>query len=63
MNLAGHEFKDRDLIKRVLLNMRPRRSERNVIRWVAVSDLFGVGSTVARALCCEFNLDPEAIIK
>ena len=63
MNLAGHEFEDRDLIKRALLNLRPRRGERNAYRWVMVKHLFGVGSTVAHALCAEFDMDPDEVIK
>lgn len=63
MNLAGHEFIDRDLIGRALRNMRPRRGERNVCRWVLVTQLFGVGLTVAHALCAEFNMDPDEVIK
>ena len=63
MNLAGHEFDERDLVWRVLRNMRPNRGERKVPRWVLVKNLFGVGSTVANALCHEFDLDPDEVIK
>lgn len=63
MKLAGHEFEDRELIRRALRNMRPRRGERNVYRWVMVKNLFGVGSTVAHALCAEFNMNPDEVIK
>jgi hypothetical protein len=63
MNLAGHEFIDRELIGRVLRNMRPRRGERYKPRWVLVMGLFGFGSTVARAMCQEFALDPDEEIK
>jgi len=63
MNLAGHEFIDRKLVERAVRNMCPLRGERNKQRWVLAMRLFGVGSTVAYALCREFNLDPEEIIK
>lgn len=63
MKLAGHTFDERDLIGRVMRNMRPRRGERNVMRWVLVRDTFAVGSTVAHELCREFNLDPDEVIK
>lgn len=63
MNLAGHTFDDRDLIRRVMRNLRPRRGERNVMRWVLVKGAFGVGSTVACALCVEFDMDPDEVIK
>ena len=63
MKLAGHTFDERDLINRVMRNLRPRRGERSVMRWVLVQDTFAVGSTVARALCREFNLDPDEVIK
>ena len=63
MNLAGHTFDERDLVGRVVRNLRPRRGERNVMRWVLVRDTFAVGSTVAHELCREFNLDPDEVIK
>lgn len=63
MNLAGINFDKRDLIGRVMRTMRPRRGERNVQRWVLVLDTFAVGRTVAHALCAEFNLDPDEVIK
>lgn len=63
MILAGYEFEDRELIGRALRNMRPCRGERNVQRWVLVKNLFGAGSTVAYALCAEFDLDPDEVIK
>ena len=31
MKLAGHTFDERDLIGRVMRNLRPRRGERNVM--------------------------------
>lgn len=64
IKLDIHEFEERDLIRRVLLNL-PRATGRKPklrVRWVAVRDLFGVGSTVAYALCREFDLDPEETI-
>ena len=44
-------------------NMRPRKGERSKQRWELAMYAFGVGSTVACALCVEFNLDPEEVIK
>lgn len=63
MILAGHTFEERDLIGRVMRNLRPCRGERNVMRWVLVMAAFGVGSTVAHALCWEFSMDPDEVIK
>lgn len=63
MNLAGHQFEDRNLIERVLRNLHPSRGQRNVMRWVLVKKVFGVGSTVANALCHEFGLDPDEVMK
>lgn len=58
MNLAGHHFDERELINRVMRNMRaPTRH--GEMRWVLVRDIFGVGSTVAHAMCDEFGLDPD----
>jgi hypothetical protein len=61
--LAGHVFEQRDLIERALRNLRRSRGSRSKERWVAVMETFAVGSTVAHALCHEFNLDPEEKIK
>lgn len=62
MELAGHKFDDRDLIRRVMTNMRgPNRYGQ--MRWVIVKEAFGVGSTVANALCHEFDLDPDEVLK
>ncbi|QLG96678.1 hypothetical protein HZF02_32695 (plasmid) [Pseudomonas yamanorum] len=57
MILANIQFDERDLIERVMHNMRP--CKRRQLRWILVRDTFGVGSTVAYAMCREFNLDPE----
>lgn len=61
--LAGHEFEGRGLVHRVMRNLRPRRGQRNEMRWVLAMGAFGVGSAVARALCREFNLDPDEVIE
>jgi hypothetical protein len=58
IDLAGHNFQERDLIKRVMMNLT-RRSKAQPQRWIAVRDAFGVGSTVAHALCREFGYDPD----
>lgn len=63
MNLAGHEISERDLIGRALSNMEPIRGHRHLLRWAVVAYRFGVGSTVAAALCREFCLDPDEEIK
>lgn len=62
MNLAGNEFVDKELIGRVMRNMRGT-SRYAQQRWVLVKHTFGVGSTVARALCHEFDLDPDEELK
>lgn len=62
MDLAGHQFDDRELIGRVMRNMRgPNRYGQ--ARWAIVKETFGVGSTVAHALCYEFDLDPDEVLK
>ena len=63
MNLAGHEYDDYTLAWGVMHNLSCRRGQRNVQRWVLVKECFGVGSTVAYALCHKYNLDPEEVIK
>lgn len=62
IKLDIHEFDERDLIMRVMRNMRGR-SRYGEMRWVIVRDTFACGSTVARALCHEFGLDPDQELK
>lgn len=62
MNLAGHEFAERDLLRRVMRNMTGT-SRQGTPRWVLVKETFAVGSTVANALCAEFELDPDEELK
>jgi hypothetical protein len=62
MNLAGHEFAERDLLGRAMRNMQGT-SRWGTMRWVLVKEAFGVGSTVAHALCAEFELDPDEELK
>ena len=64
MILAGHQFNERDLIGRVMRNAKPvRRKGSGIYRWSWVRDQFGVGSTVAQALCQEFGLDPDDMVR
>ena len=58
LNLAGHEYEERHLLAYVMKYMcSPTRHKQK--RWVVVTNTFGVGSTVAHALCREFDLDPD----
>jgi len=57
--LAGHSFEERELIGRVMRNMRTVKRSYGTQRWVRVMHTFCVGSTVAYALCEEFGYDPE----
>jgi hypothetical protein len=60
MNLSGCEFTERELLERVMRNMRGKRRGRYMNqRWILVKAVFGVGSGVAYALCHEFGLDPD----
>lgn len=63
MKLDIHEFAERDLIERVMRNMRGTTRAISRPRWALVRDAFGVGSTVARALCHEFNMNPDEELK
>lgn len=65
MILAGHDIKDRDLIWGVMHNLKgpSKYRHRGKERWVIVMEVFAVGSTVAHALCREFDLDPDEVLK
>lgn len=62
MMLSGVEIKERELIERVVRNVKgpsKYRSKYGTARWVLVRDAFGSGSGVANALCREFGFDPD----
>ena len=60
MDLAGHEYSERELLRRAMTNWRkPKTKCAGVPRWVKAKETFCVGSTVAHALCYEFGFDPE----
>ncbi|NWA11921.1 hypothetical protein [Pseudomonas gingeri] len=61
MIIAGVQLDERRLIARAMCNLRPANAPK--IRWAMVRDTFGVGSTVAYAMCREFKLDPEETVK
>jgi hypothetical protein len=62
MMLSGVEIAERELVERVVRNVKgpsKYRSKYGTARWVLVRDAFGVGSGVANALCREFGFDPD----
>lgn len=60
MNLAGHEYSERELLRRSMKNWHtPKTKWSGVPRWAKAEEVFCVGSTVAYALCEEFGFDPE----
>ncbi|WP_047275899.1 hypothetical protein [Pseudomonas lundensis] len=63
MRLSGVEFTERELLDRVMRNIRGRGRYQHNTRWIRVKDTFGVGSGVANALCYEFGLDPDEELK
>ena len=63
MRFSGVEFTERELLDRVMRNIRGRGRYQPNTRWIRVKDTFGVGSGVATALCYEFGLDPDEELK
>jgi len=55
-----HDIADEDLLRRAMMNIRPRR---RTVRWVTVMETFGLGSTYAKQLCERFDYDPEEKLK
>lgn len=60
--LADIRFEMDDLIRRAVRNARPRDPGVHV-RWSAIEYAFGVGSTVAIALCRHYDMDPDEQIE
>lgn len=57
MVLARVQVNERQLIGAAVSNARPRKVA--TMRWAVVRDIFSITSTMAYALCREFELDPE----
>ena len=51
-----------DLVKRAIYN-RSRRNPKSTLNWVAVKELFALGSTRATELCQEFSINPHAEVQ
>lgn len=62
MKLADNEIAERDLLWGVMHNIRGI-DRHGTARWVRVMKTFGCGSSVAYALCREFELDPDEVLK
>lgn len=53
---------DKDLIRGVLRNMVGRTPNSKQYRFGVASDVFGIGSTMAKDLCIIYGLDPDDLI-
>lgn len=56
------DIPDEDLLRRAVTNARGN-SRGKVWRWVAVMDMFALGSGYAQQLCARFGLDPDEYVK
>jgi len=64
MRLGGTWINERDLIRNVLRNLQgPAGNTYGRPRWAIVTDVFAIGSTAAHALCREFDLEPDELLK
>ncbi|EPV8688299.1 hypothetical protein N1E56_15020 [Pseudomonas aeruginosa] len=63
MKLAGNEIKKRELIRRVVTGLRPTESGVSEPRWGLVMETFHLGFAESYALCHEFSLDPEEMLR
>ncbi len=52
-------YSDEELVRRAVVNARRPDRAGGVLRWEAVKNSFGCGSTVAVELCWRFNLNPN----
>lgn len=60
-----YEVPDDVLLRRAVEGALDRTKNKGVghPRWVAIMDVFLVGSTYARMICHRFNLDPDEMVK
>lgn len=56
-----HGIPDAEMLERAVRGARSReyRKGQKHYRWIAVMDLFSLGSTAAQELCLRFDLDPD----
>lgn len=56
---------DDQLLSRVVKYCRSTSERKGVahLRWVAVMENFGLGSTTSRALCRRYDLNPDEMVK
>ncbi len=54
---------DKDLIRGVLMNLQGHTPNSEQYRFGVVTDVFGIGSTMAKDLCVEYGLDPYQMVK
>ena len=59
-----YDIPDTRLMESAVRNARSRVHRKGLkhYRWVAVMDLFGLGSNYAKSLCVRFNLDPDEMV-
>jgi hypothetical protein len=61
MTATVNDIPDEKLLERAVRGARSsihRKGEKH-LRWVAVMDTFGLGSTYSHQLCRRFGLDPD----
>ncbi len=60
-----YEVSDAKLLERAVRNCVSRDKNKGVAhaRWVAVMDVFMVGSNYSRLICDRFGLDPDEMVK
>lgn len=59
------QIPDEELLRRAVRGARRRDYRKGFKhqRWIAVSDVFCLGSTYSAQLCRRFGLDPEEMVK
>lgn len=63
MKLAGNEIKKRELIRRVVTGLCPTERGVSDPRWRLVMQTFHLGFDESYALCYEFSLDPDEMLR
>lgn len=59
----GFDIPDHELLRRAVFTARATRSRGYQPRWVAVMDVFLLGSTFANHLCRRFGYDPDEQVR
>ncbi len=56
---SGHEWQWKQLVEMTIINLEQRPFD--ILLWVSVGNVFGLGGSLAKQLCKRFGYDPYSV--